>query len=205
MVFNTLIWPAIVRRRQWHPTPVLLPGKSHGWRSLVGCSPWGREELDTTERLHFDFSLSCIGEGNGNLLQYSCLENPRDGGAWWAAVYGVAQSWTRLKRLSSSSYCCSVAQSCPTLCNPMDCSMPGFVVPHHLPEFAQVHVHCIKDAIQPSHPLMPSSPSALNLSQHQRLFQWVSCLHQMTKTLELQLQHQSFQRVFRWYDLRPLK
>ena len=82
-------------RRQWHPTPVLLPGKSHGRRSLVGCSPWGRS--DTTERLHFHFSLSCIGEGNGNPLQCSCLENPRDGGAWWAAVYGVAQSRTQLK------------------------------------------------------------------------------------------------------------
>ena len=91
-------------RRQWHPTPVLLPGKSHGWRSLVGCSPWGREESDTTERLPFHFSLSCIGDGNGNPLQCSCLENPRDGGAWWAAVYGVAQSRTRLKRLSSSSH-----------------------------------------------------------------------------------------------------
>ena len=73
------------------------------WRSLVGCSPWGRKESDTTERLHFHFSLSCIGEGNGNPLQYSCLENPRDGGAWWAAVYGVAQSRTWLKRLRSSS------------------------------------------------------------------------------------------------------
>ena len=91
------------RRRQWHPTPVLLSGKSHGQRSLVGCSPWRHEELDTTERLHFHFSLSCIGEGNGNPFQCSCLENPRDGEAWWAAVYGVAQSRTRLKRLSSSS------------------------------------------------------------------------------------------------------
>ena len=62
--------------------------------ALVGCSPWGREESDTTKRLHFDFSLSCIGEGNGNPLRYSWLENPRDGGAWWAAVYAVAQSWT---------------------------------------------------------------------------------------------------------------
>ena len=88
---------------KWHPTPVLLPGKSHGWRSLEGCSPWGREELDMTKRLHFHFSLSCIGERNGNPLQCSCLENPRDGGAWWAAVYGVTQSRTRLKRLSSSS------------------------------------------------------------------------------------------------------
>ena len=71
---------------QWHPTPVLLPGKSHGWRSLVGCSPRGHLESDTTERLHFHFSLSCTEEGNGNPLQFSCLENPRDGGAWWAAI-----------------------------------------------------------------------------------------------------------------------
>ena len=92
-----------VRRRQWQPTPVLLPGKFHGWRSLVGCSPRGREESDTTERLDFHFSLSCMGEGNGNPLQCSCLENPRDRGAWGAAVYGITQSRTRLKRLSSSS------------------------------------------------------------------------------------------------------
>ena len=90
-------------RRQWQPTPALLPGKPHGWRSLIGCNPWGREELDRTERLHFHFSLACIGEGNGNPLQCSCLENPRDGGAWWAAIHRVAQSQTRLKRLSSSS------------------------------------------------------------------------------------------------------
>ena len=86
-------------RRWWHPTPVLLPGKSHGWRSLVGHSPQGLEESDTTEQLHFYFSLSCIGEGNGNPLQCSCS----NGGAWWATVYGAAQSWTRLKQLSSSS------------------------------------------------------------------------------------------------------
>ena len=94
----TLCW-----RRQCQPTPVLLPGKSHGWGSLIGCSPWGHNESDTIERLHFHFSLSCIGEGNGNPLQCSCLENPRDGVAWRAAIYGVAQSQTRLKRLSSSS------------------------------------------------------------------------------------------------------
>ena len=91
------------RRRRWHPTPVLMHGKSHGQRSLVGCSPWRRKELDTTEQLHFHSSLSCIGEGNGNPLQCSCLENPRDGGASWVAIYGVAQSWTQLKQLSSSS------------------------------------------------------------------------------------------------------
>ena len=91
-------------RRQWQPTPVLLPGKSHGWRSLIGCSPWGHKESDTTEQLYFHFSLSCIGEGNGNPLQYSCLETPRDGGAWWATIYGVAQSWIRLRRLSSITH-----------------------------------------------------------------------------------------------------
>ena len=88
------------------PTPVLLPGESHGRRSLAGCGPWGCEESDMTERLHFHFSPSCIGEGNGNPIQCSCLENPRDGGAWWAAVYGVAQSRTRLMWLSSSSSSC---------------------------------------------------------------------------------------------------
>src|SRR5574337_107991 len=91
-------------RGLWHPTPVLLPGKSHGWRSLVGCSPWGLKESDTTERLHFHFSLSCIGEGKGDPLQCSCLENPRDGRAWWAAIYGVTQNRTRLKRLSSRHF-----------------------------------------------------------------------------------------------------
>ena len=79
------------------PHSSTLAWKTPGQRSLVGCSPWGREESDMTERLHVHFSLSCIGEGNGTPLQYCCLENLRDGGAWWAAVYGVAQSQTQLK------------------------------------------------------------------------------------------------------------
>ena len=129
----------------------------------MGCSPWGRYESDTTERLPFHFSLSCTGEGNGSPLQCSCLENPRDCRAWWAAVSGVAQSRTRLKRLGISrrepkktilpGYCtlalflfiekfsvmtevCVItiitsgiteceAQSCPTLCDRMDCSPAG--------------------------------------------------------------------------------
>ena len=93
-------------RRQWHPTPVLLPGKFHGRRSLVGCSPWGHEESDTTERLPFHFSLSRIGEGNGNPLQCSCLENPRDGGAWWAAVLGshrVGHYWSDLAAAAAAA------------------------------------------------------------------------------------------------------
>ena len=93
--------------------------------------------------------------------------------------------------------CWSVAKSCLTLYDPMNCSTPGFPVLHYLPEFAQTHVHWVGDAIQPSHPLLPSSPPAFNLSQNQGLFQWVSSLHQVAKVLELQLQHQSFQWIFR--------
>ena len=79
--------------RKWKPTPIFSPGKFHGQRSLVDCSLWGHEESDTTERLHFHFSLSCVGEGNGNPLQCSCLENPRDRGAWWAArLWGRRES-----------------------------------------------------------------------------------------------------------------
>ena len=101
IIFKIYLFPILyLWRRQWHPTPVLLPGKSHGQRSLVGCCLWGCTESDMTERLHFHYSLSYIGEGNGNPLQCSCLENPRDGGAWWAAVYGVTQSRTWLRWLS---------------------------------------------------------------------------------------------------------
>ena len=83
---------------KWQPTPVFMPGKSHGLRSLVGCSPWGRKESDTTERLHFHFHFHFRAlEKEMATHSCSCLENPRDGGAWWAAVYGVAQSRTRLK------------------------------------------------------------------------------------------------------------
>ena len=105
----------------------------------MGCSPWGHEESDTTERLHFPFSLSCIGEGHGNPLQCSCLENPRDGGAWWAAVYGVTQSRTRLKWLSSSSSSISSSktelhQFCPLLWHqqflPVQWISPISILPH---------------------------------------------------------------------------
>ena len=102
-IFFNLILYCIISEKAMAPHSSTLAWRIHGWRSLVGCSPWGCWESDTTERLHFHFSLSCTGEGNGNPLQYSCLKNPRDGEAWWAAVYGVAQSRTRLKRLSSNS------------------------------------------------------------------------------------------------------
>ena len=125
MIFNTWFgyfeYVGYLRRRWWHPTPGLLPGKSHGQRSLVGCSPWGCKESDMTERLHFYFSLSCIGERNGNPLQCSCLENPKDRGAWWAAVYGVAQSQTWLKRLSSRLSPAWYNADCSQLMSQFDC------------------------------------------------------------------------------------
>ena len=206
-----------------------------------------------------------LGEWSGNPLQYSCLGNLIDRGAWQAIVLGVTKSWSQLatkqqqleyqaslvaqwqknlpakegnegstrglkkipwrrkwqmtpvylpgkshgqsslagynpwghRTAGHNSATCSVAQLCPTLCNPMNCSTPGLPVPHHLPKLAQAHIHCISDAIQSSHPLTPPSLSTLNLSQNQGLFQWVNCSHQMNKILELQLQHQSFQWIFR--------
>ena len=90
----------------------------------------------------------------------------------------------------------SVAQSCPTLCNPMDCSTPGFPVHHQLPELTETHVHRVSNAIKPSQLLSSPSPT-FNLSQHQGLFQWVSCSHQVAKLLAFLLQHQSFQWIFR--------
>ena len=116
----------------------------------------------------------------------------------WAMVAGTET----MHGLNNTGYrdlsctCCSVTQLCPTLCDPMDCSTPGFPVLHHLLEFAQNHVHWVDDAIQPSHPLSSPSHPTLDLSQHQGLFQWVSSSHQVAKVLELQPQHQSFQWVF---------
>ena len=112
-------------RRQWHPTPILLPGKSHGWRSLVGCSPWGHEESDTTKRPHFHFSLSCIGGGNSNPLQYSCLENPRDRGAWWAAVHGVMKSRTRLSDFTFTFHFHALEKEMATHSSVLSWRIPG--------------------------------------------------------------------------------
>ena len=100
-------------------------------------------------------------------------------------------------RTANDGCCCSVAKLCLILCDPMDHSTPNFPVLHHLLEFAQTHVHWVNVATQPSCPLLSPSPPALNLSQHQGLFQWVSSLHQVAKVLELQLKHQSFQWIFR--------
>ena len=101
------------------------------------------------------------------------------------------------------NFCYSIAKSCPTLRDSVDCSTPGFPVLHHFPEFAQVHVHWIGDASQPFHPLSPSSPSAFNLSQYPGLFQWVSSLHQVARVLELQLQPSILSKSIQgWFPLR---
>ena len=120
-----------------------------------------------------------------------------DRGTWHSVVHGVTKGRTRLKRLSSSSNSNSSATwLCPTLCDPMNRSTPGLPVHHQLPEFTPT-LHWVGDAIQPSHPLSSPSPPAFNLSQYQGLFQWVSSLHQVAKILEFQLQHQSFQWIFK--------
>ena len=135
--------------------------------------------------------------------------NPMDRGAWWDTVHGVTKTGTHLRWLSTYAYesakdyirCwCSVARSCPTLCDPMTCSTPGFPVLHYLPDFAQTLVHWVGDAIQPAHPLSSPSP-VVSLFLHQGLFQLVRSLHQVAKVLEFQLQDQSFQWMFRTYFL----
>ena len=117
---------------------------------------------------------------------------------WWTSInifflLCLTLSVSLLRNFHFALGSCSVTQLCLTLCNPMDCSMPGFPVLHSLPEFTLTHVHWLGDAIQPSHPLLSSSPPAFNLSQNQGLFKWIIYSHQVAKALELQLQHQSFQ------------
>ena len=170
------------------------PGRLQSMGSRWVRHDWATSLLLFTFTFHFHFSLSCTGEGIGSPLQCSCLENPRDGRSWWAAIYGVAQSRTLLKGLrrkglrSWDTYisthkgnwlmiilcCCTVPKSCLTLWNPKDYSTPGFPVLHYLPEFFQTHVHWVSDAIQQSHSLSSPSPLTFKLSQHQGLYRWVS-------------------------------
>ena len=134
----------------------------------------------------------------GLILGLGRSPGERNGYLLWYSVHGVTKSWILSLLihnvvLVSAVQFSSVAQSCPTLCDPMDCKTPGLIVHQQLPGFTQTHVHGVGDAIQPSHPLSSPSPPAFNLSQHQGLFQSVRSLHQVTKVLEFQLQHQSFQ------------
>ena len=155
--------------------------------------------------IHFAFWLNCL-----SLHLYISQHTEEEKMTWFPkrAVSLLDREFLAVRPRSSLRYiiflilpyffcCCSVAQSCLTLCNSMDCSTPGFPVLHHLLELAQTHVDWVSDAIQPSRPLSSPSPPAFSLSQHQALFQWVSSSHQVAKVLELQLQHQSFQWIFR--------
>ena len=173
----------ILWRRGWLPTPEFLPGEFWVQRSLVSSSPWGYKESDRkwgTNSFTFIF----------NMIRSVPVREK----VFNKVIIFPLLSY--LPVLTSLFQFNSVAQLCRTLCDPMDCSTPGLPVPHQLPELTQTHVHWVCDAIQPSHPLSTPSPPALNISQHQDLFQWVSSSHQVAKVLELQLQHQSFQWIF---------
>ena len=141
-------------------------------------SPWGparKQSLTSWKRRHCSqghYFLHVLSSSESRVSRRGCLLCPFCG-------------------------CCLVTKSCLTLCDPVDCSIPGFPVHHHLLELAQTHVHRVGDAIQPAHLLSSPSPPAFNLSQHQGLFQQVNSSHQMAKVLEFQLQHQSFQWIFR--------
>ena len=173
-------------RRQ--PNRLLCPWDSPGKNTGVGCH----------------FLLQCMKMKSESEVAQSCptLPDPTDCSLPGSSIHGIFQAgvleWVAIafSRFSSVQFS-SVTQSCPTLCDPMNCSTPGLPVHHQLPESTQTHVHWVGDAIQPSHPLSSPSPPALNLSQHQGLFKWVSSLHQVGKVLEFQLQHQSFQWIFR--------
>ena len=155
------------------------------WNS-DSCGSDGKESLHNARDLGLiPGSGRSSGERNGNLLQYLCLENSMDRGVWQVTVHGVAKSQTWLSIRSDQIR--SVAQSCLTLCDPMNCSIPGLPVHHQLPEFTQSHVYWVSDAIQPSHPLSSPSPPAPNPSQHQSLFQWVNSSYEVAKVLEFQL------------------
>ena len=179
-------------------------GKWYWWTYLQGR----HGGADVENRL-----VDIVGEGESEMNEESSINIYSLSGVSWIAgdkllrntgspVWCSVMTWGwgkggRIKR--EGIYVCSssVAQSCSTLCDPMDQSTPGFPVLHCLPESAQTHVHWVGDAIQPPHPLSSPSPPAFNLSQHQGLFQWADSSHQVAKVLELQLQHQPFQWIFR--------
>ena len=142
-------------RKKWQPTPVFLPGKSHGQKSLAGCSAWGCKESYTTERL----SMYTTG-----WVYREVKPSPQ------STFKHVHHLW-KFPSFLFIYGCCSVAKLCLSLCNTVDCSTPGFPVLHYLPQFAQTPVHWVDDAIQPSHPLSSPSAPAFNLSQHQGLLQ----------------------------------
>ena len=150
-------------RRKWLPTPVFLTGKARRYRRLAGYSPWGHKESNMTENLSI----------HAHIWGYPC------------GVYNL--SWWAMAVSTNILYIRSVAQSCPTLCDPMNNSTPGLPVHHQLPEFTETHIHRVSDVIQPSHPLTSPFPPASNPSQHQNLFQRVNSSNEVAKVLQFQL------------------
>ena len=149
------------------------------------------------------------------MQQHSRLKRSEGTSSWFSLILNHRLPQYRLLENHISFFqipwsiccCCSVARSCPIICDPMNCRTPVFSVLHYFPEFAQTHIHWANDAIQPSYPLLLPSPLALSISQHQGLFQWIGSSHEVAKLLELQLQHQSFQWIFRvdWFDLLAIQ
>ena len=127
-------------RKKWQPTPVFLPGESQGQRSLVGCPLWGHTESDTTEAMKRLSMHACVGEGNGIPLQYSCLENPRDKGAWWAAIYGVAKSRTRLSDFTFTFHFHALEKEMATHSSILAWRIPGTKEPSGLPSMGSHRV-----------------------------------------------------------------
>ena len=173
-------------RRKWQPTPIVLPGKLYEQRSLVGYSSCNFKDLDATGWLSKHALKYMSTHVHSSIIDSSQMAE---------ATKMSTKGYPSLK--NKSVQFSSVTQSCLTLCNPMECSMPGFPVHHQLPELVQTHAHQVGDAIQQSHPLLSRSPPPFSISQHQCLFQSVSSSHQVAKVLELQLQHQSFKWMFR--------
>ena len=171
-------------------------GRTNGWGRDVSVNPQGSKPIQfqslsqedplekgmTTHSGILVWKIPWTEEPGGLLSMGSKTKNSSTG---WICMFlrdtDINIRWYRSDQIRS------VAQSCPSLCDPMNCSMPGLPVHHHLPEFTQTHIHWLSDAIQPSHPLSSPSPPAPNPSQHQSLFQWVNSLHEVAKVLEFQL------------------
>ena len=213
-------WVFIGRTDAEAETPIIWPLHVKSW--LTGKDPdagrdWGQGEKAMTEdemaRWHHQLDghefgwTPEVGDGQGGLAccnSWSCKESDTTEWLNWTEPgiprvnpYSFSLHFFFIQSHRCTVQFSSVTQLCLTLCDPMDCSMPGFPIHHQLLELIQTHVHRVGDAIQPSHPLSSPSPPAFNLSQHQGLFQWVRSSHQVDKVLEFQLQHQSFQWIFR--------
>ena len=167
-----------------------------GWAGWISLQSKGLSRVfsNTTVQKHQFFGAQPYLWPNSHIYPYMTTGKAIALTIWTFVGKGMSLLFNMLSRLWINFS--SVSQSCPTLCNPMDCNMSGFPVHHQFPEPTQTHVHWVSDAIQPSHPLSSPSLPTFHLSQHQGLFQWVGSSHQVAKVLEFQLKHQSFQWIF---------